>query len=105
MKQAAVNLIIKDGLILAITRRHDKTIYGLPGGRVELGETPKEAAIREAYEETGLVINLCVFVYKRTELGDGANQIDFESHTYYAIDWHGEPRDSEDHGSGFCKTG
>jgi 8-oxo-dGTP diphosphatase len=96
MKQAAVNLVIKDGLILAITRRHDKTIYGLPGGKVDANETPEQAAKREANEECGIVVNTCVFVYKRTELGDGANQIDFESYTYYATDWSGEPKNSEE---------
>lgn len=29
-------------------------IYGLPGGQIELGESPKEAATRELFQETGL---------------------------------------------------
>ena len=96
MKQAAVNLIIKDGLILAISRRHDKTKYGLPGGKVSPDETPEQAAKREAWEETGIQIKECIFIFKRVELGDGANQVDFESYTYYATDWSGEPHDSEE---------
>ena len=42
-----------------LIRKHDK--YGMrtcPGGHIELDETPQEAAIREAKEETGLDITL-----------------------------------------------
>jgi ADP-ribose pyrophosphatase YjhB (NUDIX family) len=31
-------------------------IYGLPAGRYETGESPQQAAIRELFEETGLVV-------------------------------------------------
>lgn len=32
--------------------------WQLPGGLIELGETPEEAVIREAFEETNLTISL-----------------------------------------------
>jgi len=31
-------------------------IYGLPAGQIELGESPKEAATRELFQETGLKV-------------------------------------------------
>lgn len=37
-------------------RKHHEQIWGLIAGAIELGETPAQAMIREAYEETGLVI-------------------------------------------------
>lgn len=37
--------------------RADNGLWGLPGGLMELGETPEETAIREAYEETGLIVS------------------------------------------------
>ncbi len=34
--------------------QNEEGIYGLPAGKIELGESPKEAAIRELIEETGI---------------------------------------------------
>ena len=41
------------GKILMVSRKNGK--FGLPGGKVEEGETLKEACIRELQEETGLI--------------------------------------------------
>lgn len=43
-----------DGKILAVSRRGDPTSFGLPGGKVDPGETPIQALRREVFEETGL---------------------------------------------------
>ena len=49
------------GEILLI-KRTDNGTWGMPGGSCELGETFEEAAVSEAYEETGLEIkNLELF--------------------------------------------
>lgn len=97
MREAGVMLIIKDGLVLGITRRHDKTIFGLPGGkRDETDPSTKETAIRETLEETSVVVKDCVLVYERVELGDGPNGVDYYSRCYYATDWSGEPTNSEE---------
>ena len=37
-------------------RKHNEDNWGLIAGAIELGETPAQAMIREALEETGLVI-------------------------------------------------
>lgn len=97
MRQAAVMLVIKDGLILGITRRSDKTKYGLLGGKVSLNETPQQAAIRESLEEAGIIVKSCIEIYKRIEPGDGSlNGEDFHSTCFYATDWSGDPQDSEE---------
>ena len=46
-------LVIQDGKILCGTRVDDGTIGG-PGGHIDVGETPEEAAIRETQEEFGI---------------------------------------------------
>jgi diadenosine hexaphosphate hydrolase (ATP-forming) len=51
-----------------------KTIYSFPKGHVEVGETPKEAALRETLEETGykveIISQLPDVVYKNGETDD-----------------------------------
>lgn len=52
--------VIRDegGRILVVRRKHPPApgSWSLPGGRIEPGETPSEAAAREVLEETGLVV-------------------------------------------------
>lgn len=40
--------------VLGVSRKTDKKLFGFPGGKLNLGETFWEAAIRELKEETGL---------------------------------------------------
>lgn len=42
-----------DGRILMI-RRKDSGLWAMPGGAVELGETPSQAVLREVFEETAI---------------------------------------------------
>ena len=57
-KSGANVILVKDGKILLLLRRLGwKTGYwGPPGGHIDAGETPKQAAVRETYEEAGLRI-------------------------------------------------
>ena len=51
---ACVLIIANDGKILAVSRKTNPDDFGMPGGKVDPGETPAEAAARELQEETGL---------------------------------------------------
>jgi 8-oxo-dGTP pyrophosphatase MutT (NUDIX family) len=95
IKEAVVALIIQDGLILSISRRNDKTKFGLIGGKVDPGETLIEALIRETKEESSVLIKDHVFLYERIEPG-GPDGIDFFSRCYYISDWSGVPASLEE---------
>ena len=51
-------VIIEDGRVLLVKRGHPPLAgeWSIPGGVMELGETLREAAIREAREETCLTV-------------------------------------------------
>jgi len=80
MKLAGSMLIMKKGFVLGVSRKTNLSSFGLPAGKAEPGESAKQAAIRETYEETGVIVNDCVHIFKREEDG-------FEAHCYYATDW------------------
>ena len=55
-----VGAVIIEGGRVALVRRGQPPLLGewsIPGGVLEVGETLREAAIREAREETGLIVN------------------------------------------------
>jgi 8-oxo-dGTP pyrophosphatase MutT (NUDIX family) len=54
---AASVAIIQDNCIF-LTMRSDVEAWCLPGGSLEPGESIVQAAVREAYEETGLVVQV-----------------------------------------------
>lgn len=69
---AAVGAIaVRDGALLLIRRGHapSRGRWSLPGGRVEPGETAREALVREMAEETGLVVEVGDLVGEVTRPG------------------------------------
>ena len=68
-------VIVQDGRALLIRRGQPPLLgeWSLPGGVLECGETLREAAVREAMEETGLVVEVIdmLGVYERVIRNDG----------------------------------
>jgi 8-oxo-dGTP diphosphatase len=73
---AACALIDADGRVLLSQRPEGKSMAGLwefPGGKIETGESPEEAVIREMHEELGIEIPkpcLAPFVFASHDYGD-----------------------------------
>jgi 8-oxo-dGTP pyrophosphatase MutT (NUDIX family) len=51
-------LVERKGQLLSVQRRHRPEFIGLPGGKVDEGEQPVMAALREFEEETGYTLSL-----------------------------------------------
>jgi ADP-ribose pyrophosphatase YjhB (NUDIX family) len=55
----AVDIIIEhEGGIIFVERKNPPLGWALPGGFIEYGESAEDAAVREAFEETGLKVEL-----------------------------------------------
>jgi 8-oxo-dGTP pyrophosphatase MutT (NUDIX family) len=70
MKQAAVALIVRDGLILGIARKNDPGKFGLIGGKSDGSEHPVQTVQRECLEEVGIEIVAGREVFVREEPGE-----------------------------------
>jgi 8-oxo-dGTP diphosphatase len=95
---SAVLLIDADNRILLAQRHKGKSMAGLwefPGGKIEQGETPEYALIRELYEELGIMTGV-----------DCLHPLTFASHSYNDFHllmpvfvcrtWKGTPQGKED---------
>jgi ADP-ribose pyrophosphatase YjhB (NUDIX family) len=52
-------IIVENGRVALIKRGHPPLLgeWSIPGGMLELSETVRQAAVREAQEETGLIVD------------------------------------------------
>lgn len=56
LPHGASAIIFRDGKILACGRR-TSALWCFPGGKIDPGESPLQAMLREAHEEVGLTLN------------------------------------------------
>lgn len=98
MKLAALMIIVKDGKILCVSRGVGSPLWALPGGKREPDETAELNAIRETFEETGIVVSKATHVYAELVKAGSSDGSDFYSDCYFADEWSGSivPSDEGD---------
>jgi mutator protein MutT len=84
-KLAAVALIFNEDrtMLLGVTRKDNHKLFGLPGGKVDVGESMHEGVIREVKEETGIDVKSAAPIFLRE---DG----EFVAAVYLVTDYEGE---------------
>ncbi len=73
MSDRACTVIVQNGCLLLVRQTYrGNLLWTFPGGKIEPGEAPEEAAIREVKEETGLDVAIKHLLYQGVRLtGDG----------------------------------
>lgn len=84
IKEAAcVYIENSKGQVVLVNRRSDPNSFGLPGGKVDPGETSLEAAVREVFEETGLKLNPDDLLLLHKAVCKG--EVDFMTYCYFLM--------------------
>ena len=68
--RAAIILIQNDKIALIERHRQGLHYFAFPGGKIEAGETPAQAAVRETQEELGLKVKVSRMVAEVWYLGN-----------------------------------
>ncbi|AZK96604.1 MULTISPECIES: NUDIX hydrolase [Streptomyces] len=75
----AAGVILRDGCLLLVRRRvpEGSLTWQFPAGKVEQGESPEDAVVREVKEETGLVVAVTEQLRERIHPGTGVRILYF----------------------------
>ncbi len=99
VRNAVRCFLIQDDKVVCIKYKTGEMGYlDIPGGKIEEGETPEEASIREVYEETGMTVN------KLISVGDTIIEYPdriFNFKVYLATEFSGIPQEQEENESFF----
>ena len=85
-------VLVRDaiGRVLLVRQNYGHRFFGLPGGKIEDGESPGEAAVRELFEETGLRAGSVVphSVHELVYPGTGGR---YRAHAFTCLEVSGTP--------------
>ncbi len=77
-ESVAIVVFSEDKTKILLTKRRDVPVWVLPGGGIDLGETPSHAAIRETKEETGFDVKIIKKIGEYTPI----NRLSCFTHLY-----------------------
>jgi len=90
---SVVGLLSRNGKILAVSRKTNHEDFGLPGGKIDPGESPEQALARELGEEIGITpLRFEVAFEDLDRVQDGVPR---PCRTYRVLEWAGEPESKE----------
>ncbi len=92
--RASIAVLRKGDLILVIDR-NDGRGFSFPGGLAHLRESAEQAMRREVYEETGLRVNKCTFLFEyrtKVDIPCAISVFDAQASGSLFESWEGEPR-------------
>lgn len=71
-------VILHEGMLLVVKNSRGSGYYALPGGHVDIGETPYRCMVRELKEELGVdaVLGKLLYVYTFVD-GEGEQSVEF----------------------------
>lgn len=93
MKKVVVAVVLKDNKVLIIKRKvpEKELVWQFPAGKVEDGETEKEAVKRETKEETNCI------VLPKLKIGERIHPITKKEISYWLCEWQsGEIKEKPD---------
>jgi 8-oxo-dGTP diphosphatase len=83
---------------LLLVRRIDSGCWELPGGRVDVGESAEEAAVRETLEEAGVKVVVTGLIGLFTDPGHVVRAVDGEVRQQFAVLFRARAVGGEPHG-------
>lgn len=105
-RYVAHGFVIRAGLYLLTRRGRDRFwggLWDIPGGTVEVGETPENAAVRESMEEVGLSTSVSNLVSHLENLDTHGRDINFHTLTFVLTELGGaEPVALSNEHEGHC---
>lgn len=90
---SVVALMRQNGAILAVSRKDNHEDFGLPGGKIDPGETPEKAIAREMDEEVGCQPRVMFPVFEHLDRVGGDERQ--PCRCYLVLEWEGTPRPKE----------